>query len=196
MCSGEPSPTRRGSLTGPGHPQSACGPHAHLRSRLTQEPSLGLRVTGARNSAGSAKTSSSTAASSSQPRVCGGVLVFPTFGSMAFVYNGVEYKVDHMGVVAGESHGSAVLFSVGEVEFGGLLALWMDFPLEQLQDGASFTMDWSQGQAYLYHGETGTGSAWGVAAYLGNGPVVFERASDASGAVLRGSADLNVYGGR
>ena len=35
-----------------------------------------------------------------------------------------------------------------------------------------------------------------MAAYLGNGPVVFDQAAEESGAVFSGTVDLNVYGGQ
>jgi hypothetical protein len=117
-------------------------------------------------------------------------------GSMGFVYNGVDYGVEFLGVVAGEAHGDGTLLALGRVEWGGLLALLMNFPLDLLVDGTSFTMDWSQGQAYLYYDESGTGEGFAVAAYLGHGPVVFEQANAAQGATFSGSVDLNVYGGQ
>jgi hypothetical protein len=117
-------------------------------------------------------------------------------GSMGFTYNGAEYDVDFLGAIAGESHGENVLLVIGRVQWGSLLALWLSFPDGWLADGTTATMDWSEGRAYLYYDEGGTGEAWGVAAYLGNGPVRFEQASPTAGAPLVGSVELDVFGGR
>jgi hypothetical protein len=117
-------------------------------------------------------------------------------GTMGMSLNGVDYPIETIGALAGEAHGAATLLVMGRLEWGSLLALLMTFPTELLEDGTRYTMDWSRGQAYLYYDEGGTGGAFGVLAYLGNGPVVFEQASDAYGAPFQGSVDLLIYGGR
>ena len=117
-------------------------------------------------------------------------------GSMDFSLDGTDYEIELLGALAGMPHDEATLLVVGQVEWGGLLAMLVTFPEEQLVDGSSSTVDWSQGQAYLYYDETGTGTAFAVAGYLGNGPMVFEQAGASAGDRVRGSLDLNVYGGQ
>lgn len=117
-------------------------------------------------------------------------------GSMGFTYNGTDYGVDLLGVLAGEPHGEPTLLVIGEVEFGGLLAVLVSFPSELLVDGSSSLVDWSQGQAYLYYDESGTGDGFAVAGYLGNGPMVFDQAGSGTGDPLAGSLELLVYGGQ
>lgn len=116
--------------------------------------------------------------------------------SMGFSFNGTDYVVETVGAVAGESHGAGTLLVIGRLEWGSLVALLMTFRTDLLADGASYTMDWTRGQAYLYYDEEGTGGGFGVAGYLGNGPVIFEEASDEFGAPFRGSVDLLIYGGQ
>jgi hypothetical protein len=117
-------------------------------------------------------------------------------GTMSFSYRGTDYAVETLGAVAGEAHGAGTLLVLGRLEWGSLVALLLNFSTDLLVDGTSYTMDWSTGQAYLYYDEGGTGDGFGVAGYLGNGPVVFEEASEESGSPFRGSVDLIIYGGQ
>jgi hypothetical protein len=117
-------------------------------------------------------------------------------GSLGFSWAGADYPVETLGAVAGEAHGEGMLLVLGRLEWGSLIALLWSFPLEHLEDGVSYPMDWSHGEAYLYYDEGGTGGGFAVAGYLGNGPVGFEQASAVPGAAVVGSADLLIYGGQ
>ncbi len=117
-------------------------------------------------------------------------------GSLTFAYGGVDYPVSFLGVVAGAPHGEPTLLALGRLEWDALIAVLVSFPEDQLQDGHEAIFDWSDGQAYLYYDESGTGSAFGVAGYLGNGPLSFDVASADSGAAVVGSLDMLVYGGQ
>ncbi len=114
-------------------------------------------------------------------------------GSMGFELDEVDHEVEFLGAVAGEAHGQGILLVAGRVEWGSLLALWLTFPPDYVVAGNSWEVDWSSGEAYLYYDEGGTGEAWGVAAYLGNGPATFDQAGTDLGAALSGSVDLRLY---
>ncbi|MFH1468092.1 MAG: CotH kinase family protein [Pseudomonadota bacterium] len=115
-------------------------------------------------------------------------------GSMSLTLDGATYATTFLGAIAGEVHGQAQIITIGRLDWGALLAVVIDLPTDRVAPG-TLTMDWSVGDAYLYYDEGGTGEAWGVAAYLGDGPLILEEAGTEAGAAIRGSADLRVYGG-
>jgi spore coat protein H len=117
-------------------------------------------------------------------------------GTMALEFDGVDYPVETLGALAGEVHGEGALLVIGRLEWGSLIALLLNFPVDLLEDGTSYTMDWSAGDAYVYYDEGGTGSGFAVLGYLGDGPVTFDQASPVHGAAVVGSANLRIFGGQ
>jgi hypothetical protein len=116
-------------------------------------------------------------------------------GSLSLSLDGADYPVTFLGAIAGQVHGEAQIIAIGRLEWGTLLAVVLAVPLEWLVDGQSATMDWSEGEATLYADDTGTGEAWNLVAYLGDGPLILEEASASEGEAVAGSTELTLYGG-
>ncbi len=115
-------------------------------------------------------------------------------GTMSLTYMEQDYAMETVGVVAGEWHGEAVFLAVGRLDWGSLAAVLVTLPLERITPG-EFEMSWAEGDAYFYYDEGGTGHGFGVAAYMGNGPIVLEQAGTTSGDAVTGSMDLRLFGG-
>jgi len=120
-----------------------------------------------------------------------------TYGTieMTFVLDGASYPATPGGVVIGDADGVIGFIAMGQLEWGAIIALVATLPEDAVQAGTRFDMDWSQGTAYLYYDESGTGENWAIAAYLSDGPFIFDEAGTTWGATVAGSVDLRVLAG-
>lgn len=97
------------------------------------------------------------------------------------------------GVSAGDyGDGRVLLLTISEIAEGTYLAPYVLFDADLLLDGAEIPIDGYSAEAALLYSSADTGGQWTTAAYLGEGALTLEVASDEDGALVRGSMDLSV----
>ncbi len=111
-----------------------------------------------------------------------------------YVISGVTYTPVATGVTAGEyDAGLSIWLAISEMSDGSFLAPYVVFDAALLEDGAVLPIDGDTAEGVLLYRAPGS-DVWETAAYLGEGSLTFEAASEVPGAPLVGVLDAMVLG--
>ena len=119
-----------------------------------------------------------------------------TAGAVTSSYEiaGVSYTSLQDGVTLGWADDQALLLVISEIAEDTYLAPYVVFDPVWLADDTDMPVDGYAAIAVLLYSSPDTGGQWTTAAYLGDGYVSFDVASDADGASVSGSLSLSVLG--
>lgn len=114
--------------------------------------------------------------------------------STSYEISGVPYVSVQDGVTAGWADDQVLLLVMSQIADDTWIAPYVVFDPAYLADDTDVPVDGYAALAVLLYNSPETGGQWTTAAYLGDGSVSLDRASDAGGATISGSLSLSVLG--